>query len=62
MKNRTTLELELLNETDLTIYVSDGDVKCHLPKSLIEYDELWKEGLLVEVVLPVWLAEQEGLV
>lgn len=57
-----TLELQILDETAFTILVTDGDVRRHLPKSAIDYDEGWDEGYLCDVTVPEWLAKDRGLV
>jgi hypothetical protein len=57
----TTITVDILRETADAILVDDGDWRLWLPKSKVEYDaDIPAEA--VEIRLPVWLAEKEGLV
>jgi hypothetical protein len=58
------LDLEILNETEDALRITDGDLYCWVPKGLIQnYDE---EDFLVGktpvFLLPIWFAEKEGLI
>ena len=67
MKNEF-YELIYINQTDKAILVSedDPDEGIWLPKSQIEYDEneidCADKGEEIEIGIPEWLAEQEGLI
>lgn len=52
--------LQWLSETDKAIRVTEGryDEAFWLPKSQIEYE---RHGNLVEVTLPLWLAQEKNL-
>jgi hypothetical protein len=67
MRNKTSeltdLELHLHHETEKAILVSNDSNRANakwLPKSMVEIQE--QNGVIVEVTLPRWLAEREGLV
>lgn len=53
---------ELYGETEKAIRVSDdgGETFHWLPKSQIEYE--MKQGQVVEVTMPAWLAKEKGIV
>ena len=58
-----TISVTFLGETDKAIRVSDCNGTYWLPKSLItevEGEEL--PGMPIEVEMPVWFLEKEGLV
>lgn len=55
-----TLDLELLYIDANAAKFSDGDSEVWLPLSLILFEG--EPGETVEVELPIWLAEREGLV
>jgi hypothetical protein len=55
------LTVDIIRETADAILVDDGDRQVWLPKSLIRYRaDVPAEA--VEVEVPEWLAEREGLV
>lgn len=57
------LDLEILNETDEAIRVTDGDNYCWIAKSKIQnYDEDWEDGQTETMLIPIWIAEKEGLI
>jgi hypothetical protein len=57
------LDLEILNETDEALRVTDGDIYCWIAKTKIQnYDEDWTEGQTPLMVIPIWIAEKEGLI
>jgi len=65
MSKTAEVDLEIIRITDLAILFTDGDVDSNIwvPKELIfNIDDDWTEGQTIEVSLPVWLAEKEGLV
>ena len=63
MSGLVELEVEFVGETDLAIWVSDGDRRVSLPKSRIKYDaDQTPDGQLITVEIQAWLAEQKGLV
>jgi hypothetical protein len=56
-----TVTVDILRETDDGIQVNDGDNDVWLPKSQIFY--VGEPGdKMVEIELPLWLAEKSGLV
>jgi hypothetical protein len=57
----TTITVDILRETADGILVFDGDCRLWLPKSKVEY-EADVPAEAVEIRIPVWLAEKEGLV
>ena len=58
------LDLEILNETEKAFRVTDGDIYCWIAKSQIQnYEEdEWSVGDTETMILPEWLAEDEGLI
>jgi len=54
------LELELLRETPAAFLVTDGETECWLPKSQIRVVD--REGKMLTVWVPEWLARNEGLI
>lgn len=68
--------MQLLAETEKALLVTDGTTKkfknpvdgtetdeqqkCWLPKSQVEF--IHKDGGLIEVTLPEWLAKEKGLI
>ena len=57
------LDLEIVNETDEAFRITDGDVYCWIAKSKIQnYDEDWTQGQTELMVIPIWIAEKEGLI
>jgi len=58
--------LEIVAVTDRALLVTDGNRECWLPKSKVECDrpavEDLKKGDEVELFVPQWLLEKEGLV
>ena len=57
------LDLEIMNETEEAFRVTDGDVYCWIAKSKIQnYDEDWTQGQTETMVIPIWIAEKEGLI
>ena len=57
------IDLEILNETEKALRVTDGDQYCWIAKSVIQnYDEDWTTGNTELMVIPLWLAEEEGLI
>ena len=62
-----SFELIYINQTDdaILVYEDDPDKGIWFPKSQIKYDEIEIDcadvGDEVEINIPVWLAEQEGL-
>jgi hypothetical protein len=63
-KNYVEVDLEILGETEKALRVSDGEIKCWIAKSMIQnYEEGdWDVGDTEMMVIPEWLAENEGLV
>lgn len=61
----TEITVHLHRQTDKAIHVSlngkDGSAEW-LPKSQITYDERAEVGSVINVEVPVWLAERTGLV
>ena len=55
------IQLEILNETDKAVRVSDGEHICWLPKSQIEIERRSKAGGAI-VTMPEWLAIEKELV
>jgi len=58
------IDLELLNETEKAFRVTDGDLYCWIAKSMIQnYEEdEWLIGNTETMLIPLWLAEEEGLI
>ena len=56
-----TLDLQILKETDLGVYVTDGKRKEWLPKSLLEYNEN-HNNKFTEIEMPEWLGYEKGLI
>lgn len=58
-----TLPLEIKQETDSAMLVSDGDIEAWLPLSLA-IAEPWTspERRVVDVTMPEWLALDRGLI
>ena len=56
------LSLEILHETEASLYFSDGERKAWVQKKLIpNYDPDWELGpQTVEAEIPIWLAAKEG--
>jgi hypothetical protein len=54
--------VDIIQEKDLSWYVTDGTVKCYLPKSQIMTKDINDKGTGGEFVIPRWLAEEKGLV
>lgn len=54
--------VEILKETDKAILATNGGPKVWLPKSQIEGDAGYEPGEACEITMPVWLAEDKGLV
>lgn len=60
-KELVDLTMQLHHETEKAILVSDDGEEGHakwLPRALIEVNKL--KPNIVEVTMPVWLAEREG--
>jgi len=63
MSDTTIIDLDVLSETPLYWYVTDGDIECSLPKKEVEIlDDAWIIGDCVEIEIPIWIAEDRGLV
>ena len=63
MPDTTIIDLDVLGETTLSWKVSDGDTTCNIPKKEVEIlDDTWVIGDCVEIKIPVWIAEDRGLV
>lgn len=60
MRKFVELELDLIQELDNSLLVSDGDKSVYLPKSMIKYGYVHED--LVEIQLPEWLAHKKGLI
>ena len=58
------IDLEILNETEKAFRVTDGDVYCWIAKSVIQNyeDDSWEVGDTEMMVIPYWIAEDEGLI
>ena len=57
----TEISLEIVYETDESLYFSDGELDGWVAKRLIpNYDPDWEVGQTVEAEIPVWLAEKVG--
>lgn len=57
------LDLEILNETEEAIRVTDGDIYCWIAKAKIQnYDDDWGQGQTESMLIPIWIAEKEGLI
>jgi len=58
--------VEIVAVTDRALLVTDGNRECWLPKSKVDSDrpaiDDLKKGDEVELFVPQWLAEKEGLV
>jgi hypothetical protein len=58
------IDLEILNETEKAFRITDGDIYCWIAKSVIQNyeDDEWGIGDTETMVIPIWLAEDEGLI
>lgn len=54
-----TLTGEIRRQTELAILFFDGERECWLPKSQIEDQSNYSDG--VEITIPLWLAEEKEL-
>ncbi len=54
--------MEVFRETDNAVLLSDGGEPVWLPKSLIEGDAGYECGDTCDIIMPIWLAEKNGLV
>lgn len=64
MTRLVDLTLQKLHETDRAVLVTDSgpESAVWLAKSLIEIEPNAENAGLVDVTLPLWLAEERGLV
>lgn len=60
-QSKEPFTVQLIRETEASILVDHGAGECWLPKSQIEYDDDAEEGDYMEVEIPIWLAEKEGV-
>lgn len=56
------IDVDILRETEAALLVSDGGRQVWLPKSQIENPDDLSPGDSGEIIVPVWLAEEKGLV
>lgn len=56
---------QFVRETDKAICVAEGENDTYwLPKSQVEYNEFitYSRGDKIEVTMPMWLAQEKGIV
>lgn len=57
------VDVQILHESDKAIKVAYGDAEVWVPKGQIEnWDRNWVPGNEVNIVIPMWLAEEKGFV
>ncbi len=59
MADLVTVDVDVINQTTLSYFVSDGDREVWVPMSLISNDDPIEDG---HIEIPEWFAIQEGLV
>lgn len=57
----TTITADIIRETAAAVFVTDSVTEVWLPKSQIEYDGIPGDKA-VEIDLPIWLAEEKGMI
>jgi hypothetical protein len=66
MNDLEWFDVVIVDETRLAIRVDEGDREIWLPKSMIESLGNGKTeypiGELIEIGVPVWMAEEKGLI
>jgi hypothetical protein len=61
MDRPTEIDLEVIEEREMSVLVTDGDTKVFLPKSQIEIVDSPNPNLTT-IVMPEWLAKEKGLI
>ena len=64
-QNIVEINVEILNETDLDIFISDGDKEVWIPKSQIiepSDGEYMVGDIMLTITIPEWLAIEKGFV
>ena len=56
------VSVEILHATENAYKVYDGKTRCWIPRSKVKDDPHADRGADVDLEIPVWLAENEGLV
>jgi hypothetical protein len=65
MARKVELAVEVHRQTPAALIVWDAGVSVVLPKSQIEYEgdyDQLEEGDVIEIEIPEWLADREGLI
>jgi hypothetical protein len=61
----TEIDVEFLGETESAIKVTDGDITCWIPKSIItnyDEDEDYEISYMYTFTIPEWFAIEKGLI
>lgn len=61
--NPADIDVEILRETNMAIFVSNGDMEAWIPKSqIIDSDENFEIGTSITITIPEWLAIEKELI
>lgn len=62
MTDTVKVDVQIMHTTERSVLVSDGDTEVYLPVSQIAGELDLRPGSHTVVEIPVWLAEERGLV